>query len=318
MPAGAAVRGNCGGIVGGIHDVVQICDPLSGHGHQRNRHLTVVHRRRGQQATNWYLPVRHVDVEFVSGPTRLVALAVLLGSDIAHGGKLCQHGVEVLRDLPLQAGGFLRPLFALFGRPLGRGGSAGGGGSAFLAGFSRASISVASRATQPTIRAPMLRAISAACMRSASSVTANSSKLVPAKAGGTRERGLARDLPALFPATYTTKHAIRGEAVDQCDGGRQAEHGFCHERPRQGTPIFRLAATPAAWRRRHEGLQADRIEHMDQPFQRFGKRVEFLPHPGEQSRLDTVPPGDRAVMRFRHHASNASPQDPSTAPIRAM
>ena len=151
----------------------------------------------------------------------------------------------------------------------------------------------------------MLRATNAACMRSASSVTANSSKLVPAKAGGTRERGLARDLPALFPAANATEHLVGGEAVDQSDGARQAEHRFCYERSRQSAPILGFAPAPTAWRWRYEGFQADRVEHMDQPLQRFGQRVEFLPHPGEQRRLDTVPPGDRAVMRFGHGASDS-------------
>ena len=73
---------------------------------------------------------------------------------------------------------------SLRGRPRLRGGAAlsGGGGSSFLsfvsflAGFSRASISVASRAITPRMRPPSVRSISAACILPGRSPCANSAK----------------------------------------------------------------------------------------------------------------------------------------------
>ena len=181
----------------------------------------------------------------------------------------------------------------------------GCGGSSLLAGFSRASISVASRATQPITRSPRLRATSAACMRSASSVTANSAKLVPAKAGGAGKRGLARDFPAFFPAAYAAQRLVDREAFDEGDGGWYAQHRFRHEAACQGASVLGLTSAPTTRRGRHEGFQTDGVEHMDQALQALGQRVEFLPHPGEQSALDMAPSGHHAVAWFRHDASDS-------------
>src|SRR5271156_7024993 len=42
-------------------------------------------------------------MQFVADPGFLVALAVLLGADIARGGQIGEHLIEVLRGLPFEA-----------------------------------------------------------------------------------------------------------------------------------------------------------------------------------------------------------------------
>ena len=114
-----------------------------------------------------------IQMQFVADPGFLVALAVRLGADIARGGQIGEHLIEVLRGLPfaprrlgfwpflvlarasalarrLSAIGLWHPPFSSFG--------------SVLTGFSRASISVASRAITPTMRPPSERSISAACI----------------------------------------------------------------------------------------------------------------------------------------------------------
>ena len=101
------------------------------------------------------------------------ALAVFLAADVAGGGQVGEHLAEVLHDLPLEARRLrLSPskpsaVSSLRGRPRlrGGGGLSGAGGSSlpslalFWTGFSRASISVASRAIAPMMRPPSARSI---------------------------------------------------------------------------------------------------------------------------------------------------------------
>src|SRR5271166_6495035 len=103
-----------GGVVGGVHEIVEIGDASAGHGHQGNGDLAVVDGGRGQQAGHRDLAAGHVDVEFVPGPGLFVALAVFLAADVAGGGQVGEHLAEVLRDLPLETRRLrLRTLFVL-------------------------------------------------------------------------------------------------------------------------------------------------------------------------------------------------------------
>src|SRR5271168_3614734 len=65
-----------GGVVGGVHEIVEIGDAGAGHGHQGNGDLAVVDGGRGQHAGDRDLAAGHVDVEFVPGPGLFVALDV--------------------------------------------------------------------------------------------------------------------------------------------------------------------------------------------------------------------------------------------------
>src|SRR5271166_560185 len=103
-----------GGVVGGVHEIVEIGDAGARHGHQGNGDLAVVDGGRGQHAGDRDLAAGHVDVEFVPGPGLFVALAVFLAADVAGGGQVGEHLAEVLRDLPLETRRLrLWPLFVL-------------------------------------------------------------------------------------------------------------------------------------------------------------------------------------------------------------
>src|SRR5208337_1500199 len=103
-----------GGVVGGVHEIVEIGDAGARHGHQGNGDLAVVDGGRGQHAGDRDLAAGHVDVEFVPGPGLFVALAVFLAADVAGGGQVGEHLAEVLHDLPLETRRLrLRPLFVL-------------------------------------------------------------------------------------------------------------------------------------------------------------------------------------------------------------
>src|SRR5271163_4738653 len=190
---------------------------------------------------------------------------------------------------------------SLRGRPRLRGGAAlsGGGGSSFLsfvsflAGFSRASISVASRAITPTMRPPSVRAISAACILSGRSPRANSAKARENVASeGTCER---RSQPRMRRSDLSTaRRSIRALVV--------------------GMPSIALAtkalarapilgrASGAAGRLRHKGFEADHVEGGDEATERFGDRVDFLAQPRKQRALDVVPARLHGVERIVCHA----------------
>src|SRR5271165_4915336 len=91
-----AVVMNGGGVVGGVHEIVEIGNPRAGHGHQGNGDLTVVNGGRSQHAGDGDLAASDVDMQLVADPGFLVALAVFLGADIASGGQFGKHLVDVL------------------------------------------------------------------------------------------------------------------------------------------------------------------------------------------------------------------------------
>src|SRR5271168_4649153 len=105
---------NSGGVVGRIHQIVEIGDAGAGHGHQGNGDLTVVDGSRGQHAGDRDLAAGDVEMQFVAVPGFLVALAVFLAADIARGGQLGKHLIEVLVGLPFEPGRLgLWPLLVL-------------------------------------------------------------------------------------------------------------------------------------------------------------------------------------------------------------
>src|SRR5271163_1950542 len=105
---------NRGGVVGRIHQIVEIGDAGAGHGHQGNGDLTVVDGSRGQHAGDRDLAAGDVEMEFVAVPGFLVALAVFLAADTARGGQLGEHLIEVLVGLTFEPGRLgLWPLLVL-------------------------------------------------------------------------------------------------------------------------------------------------------------------------------------------------------------
>ena len=113
-----------------------------------------------------------------------VALAVFLAADVAGGGQVGEHLAEVLRELPLETRRLrlpppVRPCVDVRACAAARDYRSPGDRlcrrwpwSGF--GFSRASISVASRAIAPMMRPPSARSISAAWILSGSAPRANS------------------------------------------------------------------------------------------------------------------------------------------------
>src|SRR5271169_5449516 len=95
---------NSGGVVGRIHQIVEIGDAGAGHGHQGNGDLTVMDGSRGKHAGDGDLAAGDVEMQFVAVPGFLVALAVFLAADIARGGQLGEHLIEVLVGLPFEPG----------------------------------------------------------------------------------------------------------------------------------------------------------------------------------------------------------------------
>ena len=123
-----------GGVVGGIHEIVEIGDAGAGHGHQGNGDLTVVDGGRGQHAGDRDLAAGHVEVEFVPGPGLLVALAVFLAADsqaVGRSASIWPRFCVACRSRRVGSG--LGRCSSLRGRPRLRGGEglSGGGGSPF-------------------------------------------------------------------------------------------------------------------------------------------------------------------------------------------
>ena len=221
----------------------------------------------------------HVDVEFVPGPGLFVALAVSLAAEVAGGGQVGEHLAEVLRDLPLETrgSGFGR-CSSLRGRPrlrVGGGLSVAGGSSLpslalFWTGFSRASISVASRAIAPMMRPPRARSISAAWILSGSAPRANSANAREnvASEGTCERRSKAED---------AAQGLVDVEALDQGAGGGNAQDRLGHESSREGATVLGRPARPPG-RVGNEGFEADHVERGDETTQRFGDRVDILTH----------------------------------------
>ena len=263
-----------GGVVGRVHEIVEIRDAGARHGHQGNGDLAVVDAGRGQHAGDRDLAAGHVDVEFVPGPGLFVALAVFLAADVAGGGQVGEHLAEVLRDLPLETRSVLASAAV---RPCADVRACAAAGDDRAPGFvlgrrwpssqpaSRALRSRWRRAIAPMMRPPSARSISAAWILSGSSPCANS-----ANARG--KRGLGRNLRASLPAEDATQRLVDGEALDQGAGGGNAQDRLGHESSGEGATVFGRPTRPPG-RVGHEGFETDHVERGDETTQRFGDRI---------------------------------------------
>ena len=171
---------------------------------------------------------------------------------------------------------------SLRGRPRLRGGAglSGAGGSSlpslalFWTGFSRASISVASRAIAPMMRPPSARSISAAWILSGSAPRANS-------ANARENVASRRNLLTSLPAEDATQGLVDVEALDQGAGGGNAQDRFGHESSGKCATVLGRPARPPG-RLGNESFEADHVEGGDETAQRFGDRIVVLAHPREQ------------------------------------
>jgi len=71
------------GVVGGIHQVVEILNALRRDGHQRDGGLRIVHAGAGEQRGDGDLAVGDIEMEFIAGPIILVAAAIGFCADVA-------------------------------------------------------------------------------------------------------------------------------------------------------------------------------------------------------------------------------------------
>ena len=78
-----AVSVNVSGVIGRVHQFIEVNDSLRGQRHERDGYLRVVHAGAGQQRADGQLSVRNVEMKFVPAPVLLVSLAVRLGPHIA-------------------------------------------------------------------------------------------------------------------------------------------------------------------------------------------------------------------------------------------
>jgi len=102
-------------IVGGVHHVLETGDPSMGDFRQGNGHLTVMQGGGGEYAADGNAAIGGIDMKFVPGPTRLIALAVFFGADMTGRGQLGNHFAKRLAcDLVLPSGRFFGAFFSLF------------------------------------------------------------------------------------------------------------------------------------------------------------------------------------------------------------
>jgi hypothetical protein len=151
--------------------------------------LAVVDGGRGQPAGDRDLAAGHFEVEFVAGPGLFFALTVFLAADVAGGGQVTQSLWPRLRVTcrSRRVGPGFGRSSSLRRRPAlaRRRGIIGAGGSSLPSlallgtGFSRASISAASRAIAPMMRLPRARSISAAWTLSGSRCSMNATRGAP-------------------------------------------------------------------------------------------------------------------------------------------
>ena len=78
-------------IVGAVHQVIKIGNPSGGDGGKRNGDLAVMHRRRGQHATDGNFAVRGVDMQLIAGPGFLISFGVTFGAHVAGLRQISEH-----------------------------------------------------------------------------------------------------------------------------------------------------------------------------------------------------------------------------------
>ena len=291
MAERAAVVMNGGGVVGGVHEIVEIGNPRAGHGHQGNGDLTVVNGSRGQHAGDGDLAAGDIDMQLVADPGLLVALAVFLGADVAGGGQLGEHLVDGLRGLPLQPRRLgLWPLLVLArASALARRLSAIGRRIVLLVvGLVRrrllARLDLGGVSGDHADDAPAQRALDQRCVHFVGQIAMRELR------EGARERGFRGHLRASLPTEDTPQRLVDGEAFDQSGRGGNAQHRLGDEGPGEGAPILGRAAG-AAWWIRNESFEADHIECRDETPERLGQRIDLLAQPRKQGALDMTSNG---------------------------
>ena len=80
------------GVVSAIHQIIQVGQPRRRH----DRHPTVVERRGCKQTTDRDATVGYIQMQFIAGPTRLLAFGIAFAADRAMTGQVGQHPAAFL------------------------------------------------------------------------------------------------------------------------------------------------------------------------------------------------------------------------------
>src|SRR4051794_12756176 len=249
-----------GGIVGGVHDVVEPDDALLALAGERDGDLAVVNRGRGKNGGDRHRAGGDVEMELVAVPGGGEAATVALATGVAADRQFGEHLVEGLAALAfdpgqrLGRGGFTLARPAPPARGPGGGGGGIGGGRLGRRGFTLA------RPTTPARRLGWRRGIiggrrrvrglwlgfftrvdlgcvagdvaeDVAVQSIADEVLMNplGQVLRGEFAEGAGERPFAGDIAAPLPPANAAERAVDVQALDQRRGGGDVEYGFGDE-----------------------------------------------------------------------------------------
>jgi len=183
-----------------------------------------------------------------------------------------------------------------FGRPRFFGAAAGGGGSTFSsfgAGFSRASISVASPGDDAD-DAPFERPLNERGVHPCGQIALRE------LAEGSGKSGFMRNLGAPLEAADATQRLVGPQAFDQGARGWNAKQSLGDEASGEGAAI-RERTAGAARRFGNEGAETDHVENGDEPAELFGHRLDFFAKPREKRGLNVIPARPHGVERIVAH-----------------
>src|SRR4051812_17919448 len=99
-----AIGNDRGGIVGGVHDVIEPDDALLAFAGERDGDLAVVNRGGGENGGDRYHAGGDVEMEFVAIPGSGEAATVALAARVAADRQFSQHFLERLRALTFDPG----------------------------------------------------------------------------------------------------------------------------------------------------------------------------------------------------------------------
>ncbi len=253
-------------VVGGVHQLVAVVDPLGSHRRQRDRRLAVVPRRRGEDTAHRDVPVGGVSMHFVATPALPGPLRVALR---AHVAGLRQRGHHLRRgqaapELPFQTGGLPdQPLAFPRAAPpplplrlrLRRGP---------LPSHDRRRIPGYVADDRAVIGGPHQRPVHP---------LGEPGLREPREGAG--ERRLARHLRHAAPAAKPPQRRVVKPPVDQGPRGREVPDRLGHERARPGIPVGGRGPD-AAVVVREMPLHRGQVQHRHEPAVRLPQRTHLL------------------------------------------
>ena len=223
--------------------------------------------------------VGRIDVQLVTGPARLVAFGIALGTDIACRRKISQHLRQRLAGLALEPAGLFDHDHLALPRP------------AALA-FGRGRPSDLHRLLACLDRGRVARDVADEMILERSFnqglMHALGNALVGKLGKSARERRLARHIGRALPANKTTQRRVDMKTLNQRRRGRQVEHRLGDKRARQRMAIIERTAGPAI-AHPNNGLHANHLQHGDEPLVIIRERSDLRLQPGRKMTLNVAP-----------------------------